>query len=479
MKEYWDEVRKIKNTDDIDRGLFMILPLRFDGSLAKIDFDDKNDDLHTLTFDSSDFTELMSSKCRKGDYVKRFCVNSRIDIVEKTFIETINLMVDMKNEKKIEQNRFVDDTKRKEKLLTKIDNMVYVLSDLQLFVFYNGIAFLSVYIAYKNKDVDEVYQLVNPGYIEYKSDITAIIQEALLHSLEMNVIGYLEKRLEMNFDWFVQDKKSRKYLIKEAYRVNVAAIPNRFVEVNIAKSIAYNGHRLVDVSREFSDKTEHDVIYSSGAKDVDDEKYGWAVAITSQEISFAYGPGPRKNDPPKAEKLVERTEEDLILTVFLMYQKYTCMLLNEEIHKRYTGVGKKNTFEKNISDLKREVLEFIAYGTLAASQVSRWNNVCEIYNAIQKTSGINELLEEINRKIKLLNEEQESIENKRESRLVIIVTVFGFISIIAASLQIIDYVSSGRSEMLIGLFASLMGITILGCVLFLKMVRSQKKKMCS
>mgnify|MGYP000264317546 CR=1 FL=1 len=37
------------------------------------------------------------------------------------------------------------------------------------------------------------------------------------------------------------------------------------------------------------DESEEDVEYATGAKDVDDEHYGWACAITSQEISYAYG----------------------------------------------------------------------------------------------------------------------------------------------------------------------------------------------
>lgn len=449
MKDYWDEVKQNKNnnTDEIDRGIFMLLPLLYVGEFSKLSFSgaDKHE-IESMVFDSPDFTEILSVKCRKGNFVKRFNLNSRIGAVSEAWRSSVS----------------------------EIGN--YSLTDLQLVVFHNGISFLSVYLGYKNADVDDVYKLVNPGYIENKGINTKDIQDSLIQSLERNVIQYIQEVYNIQFSWFIKDTESRKYLIKEAYRLNVAAIPNRFRDHMIPQKIAYNGHRLVDVSRDFSDSSEHDVDYTSGARDVDDEYYGWGCAITSQEISYAYGPGPRKTKPVTAEELVARAEDDLLLTIFVMYQKYTCVLLNEEIHKRYTGNEKRVFFEKNISDIKKEVLEFIAYGTLAASQISRWNNVCETYAALQKQNGVKEALVEINEKIELLNEAQEQIDNKRESRVESIIAVFGFVSIVAAVLQVIDYVSTGRIEMIVGFACSILGLVVFGLLLFLMGLRNRKRK---
>ncbi len=110
-------------------------------------------------------------------------------------------------------------------------------------------------------------------------------------------------------------------------------------------------------------------------------------------------------------------------------------------------------------------MEFIAYGTLAPSQVSKWNNVCETYRALQKENGVNEALDEIKEKIELLNEEQDHIDSKRESRVSMIIAVFGFVSIVAAALQILDYLSSGRGVMIGGFVGAVSGI--LGISLFL------------
>ena len=131
--------------------------------------------------------------------------------------------------------------------------------------------------------------------------------------------------------------------------------------------------------------------------------------------------------------------------MIVMYQKYTCMLLNEKIHERFQGIS-----AQSIRELKKEALEFIAYGTLTPSQMSKWNNVCETYRALQKENGVNEALDEIKEKIELLNEEQDHIDSKRESRVSMIIAVFGFVSIVAAALQILDYLSSGRGVMIGG-----------------------------
>ena len=72
---YWQNTTAPGN---IDRGLYIILPLRYQGSFQSIIVDKEDPELPKLTFDSSDFTELLSVKCRNGNFVKRFSINSRL-----------------------------------------------------------------------------------------------------------------------------------------------------------------------------------------------------------------------------------------------------------------------------------------------------------------------------------------------------------------------------------------------------------------
>ena len=77
-------------------------------------------------------------------------------------------------------------------------------------------------------------------------------------------------------------------------------------------------------------------------------------------------------------------------------------------------------------------------------------------------------LDEIKEKIELLNEEQDHIDSKRESRVSMIIAVFGFVSIIAAALQILDYLSSGRGVMIGGFVGAVSGILCISLVLYFK-----------
>ena len=443
MQTYWQNTTAPGN---IDRGLYIILPLRYQGSFQSITVNKKDPELPELTFDTIDFTELLSVKCRNGNFVKRVSVNSKLQ-------ETVEAW-----------NGKAETSKK------------YQIDDLQFFIFNNGIAFITVYLSYKNKDVNQIYKFINPGYVQESNDKEKSVQDVLLESLEEKVFGLVQKKMKITLSWFIQDKTSRKYIIKEAYRLNIASLPKRFENNEIPKRIAYNGHRLVDVTRDFEDVSEMDVEYATGAKDVEDEHYGWACAITSQEISYAYGPKLGKMEPRDKNGLWVRSEDDLLLTMIVMYQKYTCMIFNERIHQRFIGESSRLKREESLRNLKREALEFISYGTLAPSQISRWNNVCETYRSLQKQNGVNELLEEISQKITLLNEEQDRIDGERESRVSMIITVFGLVSIISATLQMLDYISTGRPLMIIGFLATSVVMILFFLIMIYKEVRKKKKR---
>lgn len=268
--------------------------------------------------------------------------------------------------------------------------------------------------------------------------------------------------------WFITDKEHQGIILKEAYRMNTAYAPYRFKNTEILKEITYNEHRIIDLSRGFEDFSEKDVEYVTGAKDVISEDYGWGCSITSQEISFVYA----KKEIP----LNLRATEDLLLTMLVVHQKYSCQLFNEEISRRHILDKKNWKFQKSIQELKWEAMEFITFGTLASSQISRWNNVCDIYNLLLEMNGVKEAIVEIKDKIGLLNEEQERIDSRRENIVGMIVAIFGLFSIVASVLQIVDYVSTRRLELLISFLLSSAAIVIFGMSLLVIFWTKRKHK---
>ena len=394
IDEYWENY---ENTDGIERGMYVVLPLMYSG-----DFDNINiDSSEKISFESNDFTEVLAEKCKTDQFVKRFHINRTID-----------------------SSQYLPNA---------------IIKDLQLFVFSNNVSFLAVYFSYKNSDIHSIYKFFNPGYFSEEKEILEK-QKQFISNIYTEVFGD-----ENKFKWYV--RQDAIYIIKEAYRLNVAKVDKRFRETSIVNQLTYNQHRMIDITRRFSDESELDVAYTSGARDVEDRLYGWGCCITSQEISYTYKTG---------MDLLERVQEDLLLTILVMYQRYTCFILNEEIHQRY----KENVHTKTMVELKTEALEFIAYGTLAPSQVSRWNNVCETYRHLIEMNGIDEAIEEIQQKITLLNEEQERIDAKREGLIGSIIAVFGLVSIIAALLQTVDYVVNGGPIMVTWFIISLLAIVL-------------------
>ena len=85
---------------------------------------------------------------------------------------------------------------------------------------------------------------------------------------------------------------------------------------------------------------------------------------------------------------------------------------------------------------------------------------------------MNEALEEISQKINLLNEEQDRIDGQRESRVSMIITVFGLVSIVSAALQMLDYISTGKPLMIIGFLVT--GTAII--LFFLYLIFNERKK---
>lgn len=67
------------------------------------------------------------------------------------------------------------------------DKQKYQIDDLQLFIFNNGIAFITVYLSYKNKDVNQIYKFIDPGYVQESNDKEKSVQDVLLEALEEGI----------------------------------------------------------------------------------------------------------------------------------------------------------------------------------------------------------------------------------------------------------------------------------------------------
>lgn len=413
------------------RGMFIILPLKYEQPIDLTELDGKKIGLPVATdqpqFHSADFIQLMNHKCAESEgFVRRWVLDLPAD--------TIQL------------------------------EAPFTFTDFQVFIFNNGIAFVTAFLEYANADVHAVYEFLQPGYTKEDG---AELRAAFIEQIEAKIINKIHPR----FTWFTDnyDNALARYhsdlITKDAYRVNVAFAAKRFASPEETHQPTYNLHRMVDLNRDFTDSSEQDLAYVTGAKDVDDAHYGWGCAITSQEASYVYVP----DDPDKP--LPRAANDDLLLCMLVMYQKYESMSINEKIHSRYMKADERTP--ASVRELKQEALNLIAYETLAPSQISRWNNVTEIYRYLLDLTGVDETIAEVKDKVALLTDEQDRRDAARDNAISMVITVFGLVSIISAILQTVDYLDSRSPVMWISFIGSLAVVLVFGIYLGMRWTRKR------
>ncbi len=404
MEEKTKERNLEKELERAYRGTFINIPLIYNGKpdLNKLGFVGEE-----IGFTSDTFSDLIKQKCEteKG-FVKRFRVKA----------QPITITVGKNETMQIE--------------------------DVQLTAFENGIGFLSLYFYVDESKIYNVYKFINPGYL---ADGYEDAEAEFVKQVKENILN------GTGFEIYVKGEDD-KLAIKEAYRLDAAFTSCRYDELEELDKVSFNVHKIINLAKIFEDKSETDIAYTYGARDVENSTYRWGSCISSQSISFVYGPS---NSVFKSEtnwldvidlpQMLSTAEDDLLLTLLVLHQKYTCVLLNDKIFNLTSS--KKSKKSKEIQAIKNSVLEFKAYGTISPSQISRWNNVCETYRYLLDVNGVNEAIEEIENKIDLLNAEEERISAEKQSVFGTIITVFGLLSIIASVLQIADYLGQSGDKM--------------------------------
>ena len=325
---------------DSIRGTYVIFPLKYESSLNLTEL--TIDGAENADFSSYDMSDILARRCRKENgFVRRYILNSCIDDVHFS------------------------------------DGKILAVNESQLYVFNNKIAFFTVLVTYDNADAGYIDKLINPGYVQ---NYNRSFEENVIKTVSNISIGGVSNIFRL----YVDDMK---LAVKETYLFNVALVSRRFNELETIERITFNEHKLIDISRDFSDPSEKDVAYTYGAKDTNMCSYRWGACITSQSISYVYA-----TDVMTVANVAEQSRDDVFLTMLVLHQKSTCMLVNEGIQNTLIDNKRQSLkYFRKVKMLKKEALEFRASGTLASSQVSRWNNVCETYRCLLVVNGHAEL----------------------------------------------------------------------------------------
>jgi len=165
-------------------------------------------------------------------------------------------------------------------------------------------------------------------------------------------------------------------------------------------------------------------------------------------------------------EMAEQLESNITVILLALYQKYTCLRFRELL-----AITDKKKINR-LRILKRQMLEFKAYGTITPANLSRWHNVKQIYKHIIETNEINQAVENIGNTLDILAEHQKELENDKSSKIMGLITLFGVVSIPASVLSIIDYLSGGN---LVSVYAAIVTILAMAVIIMIMLIHNRNE----
>ena len=233
--------------------------------------------------------------------------------------------------------------------------------------------------------------------------------------------------------------------------------PRWFDTVDEMRAVTFNMHRMAEPDAPMEDAAEEDVRYVFAARNRDRNAYRWGCCVASQTISYVVAD--EKLD--LAAQHAVQAEDGLPVVLLALYERYTCL--------RFTQLmtGLKKSRMKELRELKKLLLNFRAFGTVAPANLSRWHNVKQIFADLLAVNGVEAALADVSVKLDVLAARQQELERARSGAVVSLIALFAIVSILASVLSIVQILAGGSA--LVWTFAILTGgLLALGAALALR-----------
>ena len=302
-----------------------------------------------------------------------------------------------------------------------------------LYHFHTSVAFLCLGVWVES--MEALNAICNPGFANNAAVYSYTDRSGKEHSFDLG--RWLEDFLQpFGLKKFFEGPSS---MLLEYYCYTLALADQRFDSLEELRRKTFNLHQMVDVAAENVDDSEEDIRYVYAVKNQQAGNYRWGICVSSQTINYIVADPDLDFDA----EMDTQARDGLPLVALALYEKYTCLRFTELIAQ----VGKESTKLRKLKDM---MLKFRAFGTVNPANVSRWNNVRQIFAYLQEVCGINDAVEDISDKLNILTEQQREIEQNRSNAVMNLITVFGIISILASVLSIIQILCDGNSAIWIG-----------------------------
>lgn len=267
----------------------------------------------------------------------------------------------------------------------------WAFRDSYLYLFRTKVAFFCLGIEYE--DVLALQAICSPGFAVNTAEFFCDREQRKFSLNEMLGDFLKQFQLEQFFD--------NSSLLLDYYSYNLALLPERFDTLDEMKKLSFNLHQMIPLDFDMDDHSEQDVHYVFAVRDCTHNSYRWGCCVTSQTISYVVADSQMDFDSEWAAQ----SEDGLPVVILSLYQKYTCLRFNQLIADT---TNKKSA--KTLKALKRLMLNFKAFGTVAPANLSRWDNVRRIYFYLMDVNGVSQALTDIVDKLNILTSQQEALE---------------------------------------------------------------------
>lgn len=305
--------------------------------------------------------------------------------------------------------------------------------DSYLYVFNTKLAFLCLGLSFSK--MDALRTICNPGYAVNPAKFFLVSEQGDKQEFSMDR-WLLELCRSWQLERFYNSKAS---VLLEAYTYILALGDTHYPALEDLRKVTFNLHQMQDPDVPVEDDSEADIRYAYAVKNTALNGYRWGCCVTSQ--TTAYAVADTSEHPDLLREMQTQAEDGLPITLLALYEKYTCLRFTQLI-----GELKPRNL-KAIIELKRLMLNFQAFGTVSPANLSRWNNVKQIYAYLLEVSETDAAMQDISTKIDILVAQQQELETVRSTRIMNLITVFGIVGIMASVQEIVQILSDANGLM--------------------------------
>jgi hypothetical protein len=304
----------------------------------------------------------------------------------------------------------------------------FQLEDSVLYRFQTEVAFLCLRLTFDQ--ILALQAICCPGFAQSTSVFYWLDEQGQKHEFDLD--EWLERFCkELQLHRFFEGSAR---LLLEAYTYALAVVPDVFHRLEEIQRITLNLHQMIPLDMETEDYSEEDVRFVYAVKNLELNGYRWGCCVTSQTCGYV-------SANPKLDlksELDDQQNDGLPVIVLALYEKYTCLRFTQSLAQHAQRNG------GYLQNLKKQMLEFRAYGTVSPANLSRWHNVKQIYAAVLELNDVHSAVEEISTKLNIVTEHQQEMVRNRNETIINIITIFGIVSIVASVLSIVQILSDGN-----------------------------------